>query len=301
MRVGFVGLGRMGHAMAQNLVRAGHTVAVWDRTPAKIDALAEKGALAAVSPADAARMAEVAFTSVVDDHALHAVTLQAPDGDGRSNEPLIRGLASSAVHVSLSTISPSFSRQLAERHRAAGQRYVAAPVLGRPDAAARGELILLAAGEESALDLCAPLFAKLAAKTHRLGAQPERANAMKLAANLVMASLLEAFGESYALAESYGLGPSLVLDVLRDSMLSPGAIGSYGERIAKGQFEPAGFRLKLGLKDIDLALGAGEDVSLQMPVASVLRDRLLVAMAAGLEDKDWSAFARTLPRRRAAV
>jgi 3-hydroxyisobutyrate dehydrogenase-like beta-hydroxyacid dehydrogenase len=302
MKLGFIGLGLMGRSMARNLMRAGHTVCVWDRTPARAEELAREGAIAAGSPADSARGAEAVLSALSDDHAMSSVVLEdhGPAG-GVEQEPLIRGLAPGAVHVSLSTISPTFSRRLAEAHRAAGQRYVAAPVVGRPEAAERGELLVLAAGEDEAVDFCAPLFAVIGKKTHRLGAHAERANAMKLAANLVMAALIEAFGEAYALAESYGLGAGHVLDVLKDSMLRPEAVGAYGERIARGQFEPAEFRLKLGLKDIDLALDAGEEAALQMPFASVLRDRFLVAMARGLEEMDWSAIARTLPHKTAAA
>jgi 3-hydroxyisobutyrate dehydrogenase-like beta-hydroxyacid dehydrogenase len=301
MNLGFVGLGNMGRAMARNLLRAGHPVAVWDRTSAKAEELIKDGARVATSPADAARGAEVALSSLPDDHAVFSVALgDAGSADRPDREPLIRGLSHDAVHVSLSTISPSFSRQLDEAHRAAGQRYVAAPVIGRPDAADRGELVLLAAGAADAVDCCAPLFDVLGKKTYRLGTHVERANATKLSANLVMACLLEVFGEAFSLAESYGIGAMQVLEVLKDTMLSPEVIAAYGERIANWRFEPAGFRLKLGLKDVDLALYAGEAAALQLPFTSALRDRFLVAMASGLEDKDWAAVARTLPHKRAA-
>lgn len=301
MKLGFVGLGNMGRAMARVLLHAGHTVAVWDRTPDKAEDLVREGARLARSPADAASGAEVALSSLADDHAVWAVVL---GGQGSANrpppEPLIRGLPRGATHVSLSTIGPSTSRELEAAHRAAGQRYVAAPVVGRPDAAERGELVVLAAGQEDALDVCAPLFSVLGKKTYRLGNRAEAANAMKLTANLVMASLLEVFGEAYALAESHGLTATDVLDVLKSSMLSPRVIAEYGERIANGQFDPAEFRLALGLKDVDLVLQAAEGAALQLPFASVLRDRFLVAIARGLEDKDWAAVARTLPHKRAA-
>jgi 3-hydroxyisobutyrate dehydrogenase-like beta-hydroxyacid dehydrogenase len=300
MNLGFVGLGNMGRPMARNLLRAGHPVAVWDRTPAKAEELMKDGARAATSPADAAQGAEVVLSSLPDDHAVFSVALgDAGSADIPDREPLIRGLSHDAVHVSLSTISPSFSRQLNEAHRAAGQRYVAAPVIGRPDAADRGELVLLAAGAADAVDFCAPLFDVLG-KTYRLGTHVERANATKLSANLVMACLLEVFGEAFSLAESHGVGAMQVLEVLKDTMLSPDVIAAYGERIANWRFEPAGFRLKLGLKDVDLALYAGEAAALQLPFTSALRDRFLVAMASGLEDKDWAAVARTLPHKRAA-
>jgi 3-hydroxyisobutyrate dehydrogenase-like beta-hydroxyacid dehydrogenase len=141
----------------------------------------------------------------------------------------------------------------------------------------------------------------LGRKTYRIGRHVEHANVMKLTANLVMASLLEVFGEAYALAESHGVDANHVLEVLKNSMLSPEAIAGYGDRIANRQFDPPGFRLKLGLKDVDLALYAGEEAALQMPFASALRDRFLVAMARGLEDKDWAAVARTLPFKHGAA
>jgi 3-hydroxyisobutyrate dehydrogenase-like beta-hydroxyacid dehydrogenase len=300
MRLGFLGLGNMGRAMARALMRAGHEVAVWDRTPAMAEGLVSDGARAATSPADAARGADVVLSSLSEDHAVFAVVLGGEPADRRDREPLIRGLAPGAIHVSLSTISPAMSRQLDEAHRAAGQHYVAAPVLGRPDVAERGELVVLAAGQDGDLDRCAPLFDALGRRVYLLGDRVERANVVKLSANLVAASLLEVFGEAYALAESYSLEAQQVFEVLKDSMLAPEAIAGYGERIANRQFEPAGFRLKLGLKDVDLALSAAESVALQMPFASVLRDRFLVAIARGMEDEDWAAVGRTLPHKRAA-
>jgi 3-hydroxyisobutyrate dehydrogenase-like beta-hydroxyacid dehydrogenase len=298
MHLGFVGLGKMGQAMARVLLRAGHTVAVWNRTRQKAEELAATdGARVAASPAEAARGAVAVLSSLADDDAVRAAVLGL---DGSQIEPLIRGLGRGAPHVSLSTIGPALSRHLDEAHRAAGQRYVAAPLLGRPDAAARGDLVVLAAGHDDAVDFCAPIFDLLGRKTHRLGAHPERANAMKIAANLAMASLLESFGEAFGLAESYGIGAMQVLGVLEDTILRSESTEAYGRRIAKGEFEPAGFSLRLGLKDVDLALGAAETAALPLPFASVLRDRFLVAIARGLEEKDWSAMARTLPHKRAA-
>jgi 3-hydroxyisobutyrate dehydrogenase-like beta-hydroxyacid dehydrogenase len=298
MNLGFVGLGKMGYPMARVLLRAGHTVAVWNRTRPKAEELAASdGAVVASSPADAARGADAVLSSLADDDAVRAAVL---GFDGAGTDPLIRGLGRGAPHVSLSTISPALSRHLDEAHHAAGQRYVAAPVLGRPETAARAELVLLAAGHDDMVDFCAPIFDLLGRKTHRLGAHPERANAMKIAANLAMASLLESFGEAFGLAESYGIGPLQVLGVLEDTILRSESTEAYGRRIANGEFEPAGFSLRLGLKDVHLALDAAEAAALPLPFASVLRDRFLVAIARGLEDQDWSAVARTLPHRRAA-
>jgi 3-hydroxyisobutyrate dehydrogenase-like beta-hydroxyacid dehydrogenase len=296
MNLGFLGLGHMGQAMAQRLLQAGHSVTVWNRTRGKAEPLTDDGARIAASPAEAAQGAQVVLSSLANDEAVTAAVL----GSASAPDPLIAGLAPGAAHLSLSTISPALSKRLAQAHDAAGQRYAAAPVLGRPDAAGRGELVVLVAGPEALIDECQPLFEAIGKKIHRLGPEPEQANLAKLAANLVMASMLEVFGEAFALAESYGLEALQLLGILEDSMLRPEALDGYGKRIASQQFEPAGFRLALGLKDVDLALAASEAAALQMPFASVLRDRFLVAIARGLEGQDWSAVARTLPHKRAA-
>jgi 3-hydroxyisobutyrate dehydrogenase-like beta-hydroxyacid dehydrogenase len=297
MKLGFLGLGRMGQPMAKNLVRAGHTVTVWNRTRSKAEELAGEGARVAESPAEAGRGADIVLTMLADDAAVASAVLG--EGDG-STEPLADGLAAGAIHVSMSTIGAGMSRHLAEAHAKRGQRYVAAPVLGQPTAAERGHLVVLAAGPTDALDACAPLFDVLGRETHRLGDLPDRANVTKLAANFVLASMFEVFGEAFALVESYDVGGSKLLDILEQSMLSAQTLDAYGRRIAACNFEVSGVRVPLGLKDVRLALEAGEGVALQMPLASVLRDRFLVALARGLEDKDWSAIARTLPHKHAA-
>lgn len=297
MKVGILGLGRMGSAMARTLLRAGHTVAVWNQSRAAAEKLAQAGARLADSPADVALAAEVVLSSLSDDQAVAAAVL----GDRAADtEPLIVGLAPGAAHVSLSTISPALSRRLALEHSAAEQGYLAAPVIGRPEAAERGELVILAAGPDEVIDACKPVFDVIGRDTRRLGSHPERANVVKLAANLVMASMLEVFGEAFAFADSYGIDPLEILGILQGSMLHPEVLDAYGKRIASGEFKPAGFRLRLGLKDVKLALDSAEDAALSMPFASALRDRLLLAVATGLGEDDWSAVARTLPHKTAA-
>jgi 3-hydroxyisobutyrate dehydrogenase-like beta-hydroxyacid dehydrogenase len=299
MKLGFLGLGRMGYPMARILLRAGHTVAVWNRTRSKAEELgASEGARVASSPADAARDAEVVLSMLADDGAVLSAVLG--EGKGAEPEPLVSGLSTGAVHVSMSTISPAASKALAEAHTAKGQRYLAAPVLGRPEDAEGGELVLLVAGPEDAATTCGPVFDVLGRATHRLGFHPERANVVKLACNFVLASVIEVFGEAFALVEGYGVGAPALLDILKGSMLRPEMLAAYGKRIAEARFEPVGFQLKLGLKDVDLVLGAAEATALPMPLASVLHDRFLVALARDLGDKDWSAIARTLPHKRAA-
>jgi 3-hydroxyisobutyrate dehydrogenase-like beta-hydroxyacid dehydrogenase len=298
MKLGFLGLGRMGRSMAKNLLRAGHTVTVWNRTRSKAEELAsDEGARVAESPAGAARGAEIVLTMLADDAAVASAVLG--EGDG-STEPVADGLAPGAIHVSMSTIGVCMSKHLAEAHATRGQRYVAAPVLGQPKDAEQGHLVILAASAADSLDACAPIFDVLGRETYRLGGLPDRANVVKLAANFVKASMFEVFGEAFALVESYDIGGSKLLDLLERSMLSTEALDACGRGIAESNFEPSGIRVPLGLKDVRLALEAGENVALQMPLASVLRDRTLVALARGLEDKDWSAIARTLPHKRAA-
>jgi 3-hydroxyisobutyrate dehydrogenase-like beta-hydroxyacid dehydrogenase len=299
MKLGFLGLGHMGYPMARLLLRAGHTVAVWNRTTDKAEALGKSdGARVASSPGDAAWGAEVVLSMLADDDAVRSTVL----GEGRlpMPEPLVSGMPPGAIHVSMSTISPALSKELAEAHASNAQRYLAAPVLGRPEAAQDGHLVLLVAGPDDAATACAPVFDVLGRAVHRLGFRPERANAAKLACNFVLASIIEVLGEAFALGEGYGIGAPALLAMLQDSMLRPETLAAYGKRIAEGHFEPAGFQLKLGLKDVDMLLGAAEAQALPMPTASVLHDRFLVALAQGLEDKDWSAIARTLPRKRAA-
>jgi 3-hydroxyisobutyrate dehydrogenase-like beta-hydroxyacid dehydrogenase len=211
----------------------------------------------------------------------------------------VDGLAPGAIHVSMSTIAVAMSKRLAEVHAKRGQRYVAAPVLGQPSQAERGELLVLAAGATDSVDACMPLFDVLGRETRRLGSAPERANVVKLAANFVLAAVFEVYGEAFALVDGYDVPSSELLGILERSHLSAENLHDYGERIAEGRFEPSGIRVPLGLKDVRLALQAGEDVTLPMPVGSVLRDRFLVALAQGLGHEDWSAIAHTLPHKHA--
>ena len=299
MKLGFLGLGNMGYAMAGTLLRAGHSVTVWNRTPGRTEELkSTDGARVATSPAEAARGADIVLSMLADDRAVLSVAL----GEGRQAEPdpLIAGLGRDAIHMSMSTISPALSKALADAHAAKEQRYVAAPVLGRPEAAEHGELVLLVAGPDEAIQACAPLLLALGRRTHRLGSHPERANVVKLACNFVMAAQFEVFGEAFALTEAHGVAAPTTLEILKDSMLRPEPLASYGQRIAESQFEPAGFRLSLGLKDVRLALEAAEAASVPLPFTSLLHERFVVAMACGLEDKDWSAVGRILPHKRAA-
>jgi 3-hydroxyisobutyrate dehydrogenase-like beta-hydroxyacid dehydrogenase len=282
----------MGSAIGKRLREAGHDVHVWNRTRSKAEALEPAGATVAATPLDAAGGAELLVSMLADDDAVRESLL---GGDA----PAIGGLDPGRTHVSMSTISPALSERLAEAHAERGQHYVAAPVMGRPDAAARGGLVVLAAGSSEAIDGCAPLFEAIGQATEVLGEEPSRANVVKLAVNFALVSILEVLGEAYALVERYGVPDDRFLDVVNGALLRSPVVAAYGERIARDTFEPAGFRLRLGLKDVRLALEAAEARTLAMPVASLVRDRFLAAMDLGLADVDWSAIARAA-RKKAA-
>jgi 3-hydroxyisobutyrate dehydrogenase-like beta-hydroxyacid dehydrogenase len=283
MNVAFIGLGKMGSGMARNLIRAGHQVTVYNRTRSKADSLAADGARVANSPADAVRDCEVAVTMLADDHAVE----QAVFGDGG----LISGLKAGAVHVSSSTISASLARRLTVDHGKLGQLYVSAPVFGRPEAAEAKKLLVVAAGPAETVKRCQPVFDAIGRQSFVAGAEPWQANAVKLCGNFMIAGMIECFGEACATLRKADVTPHLFLEVMNALFASP-VYANYGRMIAEEQFEPAGFALKLGLKDIRLALETAQECVSPMPVASLIRDRFLAAVALGHGDSDWSSLAR---------
>jgi 3-hydroxyisobutyrate dehydrogenase-like beta-hydroxyacid dehydrogenase len=283
MDVGFIGLGQMGQGIALNLVKAGHRVIVYNRTRAKTEALASAGAEIAESPADACRGA-VLITSLAGDEALEAVIF----GDGNGLSALGQG----AVHISMSTISVALSDRLTEAHRKAGQAYVAAPVFGRPEAAAAAKLFVVAAGPEAQLARCRPLFDAIGQRTFVIGDKPSSANLVKLSGNFLLASVIECLGEAFALVRKGGIEPHAYLEILTNTLFSAPAYKTYGTIIADQKYEPAGFKMSLGLKDIRLALAAADALATPMPVASLVHDHFLAGVAQGKGDSDWSALAR---------
>ncbi|QRK08124.1 NAD(P)-dependent oxidoreductase [Archangium violaceum] len=282
MKVGFIGLGNMGHAMARNLRAAGHELAVYNRTAGKAESLRQQGARVADSPADAARGAEVVFSMLADDPAVEAVVF---GGSG-----LLAGLERGALHVSSSTISVALSDRLARAHAEAGQRYVAAPVFGRPDAAEARQLWVLAAGARDDVERCRPLLESLGRGLTVLGEKASAANVVKLSGNFLIASMMEALGESFALTRKSGIEPKVFLEVFQSVFARSPIFERYAALIAQEQYAPAGFKLRLGLKDVKLALEAADTAAVPMPLASLLRDHFLEGVAQGRGDLDWSAL-----------
>jgi 3-hydroxyisobutyrate dehydrogenase-like beta-hydroxyacid dehydrogenase len=280
MKIGFIGLGHMGAAMAANLVGAGHDVTVFNRSPGRSGSLVELGAHAATSVAGTCN-GEAVVTMLADDDAASAVAF--------GNAGLIAHLPKGAIHVSMSTISVALSKRLAEAHSQAGQRYVTAPVFGRPDMAAAAKLFIVTAGDPAAIDVCQPLFRAMGQKSFQIGAEPWAANLVKLSGNFLMASAIEALGEAVALIGKAGIDRRAYVELLTSSIFNVPAYKTYGNLIAQGKFEPAGFAAPLGYKDIRLALAAAESLGVPMPLGSLLHDRFVRLIAQGGDHLDWSA------------
>jgi 3-hydroxyisobutyrate dehydrogenase-like beta-hydroxyacid dehydrogenase len=280
MRVGFIGLGNMGAAMAGNLLKAGHEVTVYNRTPEKARALAAKGGTVAATVSQACR-GEAVITMLANDEAVESVVL-GPEG-------VVASLPAGALHVSSSTISVALSQRLTDEHAQHEQRYLAAPVFGRPEAAAAAELVIVAAGEEATVKAARPLLEAMGRKVSVVGGTPQAANLVKLSGNFLMASIIESLGEAFALITKGGIDRQRYLEILV-SLFNVPAYHIYGALIAGGRFEPAAFAAPLGQKDIRLLLAAAENLAVPMPVASLVRDRFLTLMAHGGARLDWSAI-----------
>jgi 3-hydroxyisobutyrate dehydrogenase-like beta-hydroxyacid dehydrogenase len=284
MKIAFHGLGNMGSHMARNLLRAKHDVTVWNRTPSKAEELRADNARVAKSVAEATRDAEIAVTMLADDHAVRAAVLQ-PGG-------VAEHLAPGGTHVSMSTISVDLSKQMAAEHAKRGQHYVSAPVFGRPEAAAAAKLFVVAAGDAAALERAKPVFEAIGQRTFVIGPKPEMANVVKLSGNFLISSVIESLGEAIALARKYEIDPHQYVDFLTNTLFAAPVYKTYGGIIADERYQPAGFKMRLGLKDVRLVLAAAEAVDAPMPVASLIRDNLLAALGRGMEDLDWSATAK---------
>jgi 3-hydroxyisobutyrate dehydrogenase-like beta-hydroxyacid dehydrogenase len=281
MKTGFIGLGHMGSAMATNLLKAGHDVTAFNRSPAKTDALVKLGAHKAARVTDACQ-GDVVITMLADDTAVANVAF-ASDG-------IIANLAKDTIHISMSTISVALSKQLASAHAEAGKRFIAAPVFGRPDMAAAAKLFIVAAGEPSAIETCKPLFAALGQKVSSIGTEPAAANLVKLCGNFMLAAVIEALGETIALVGKAGIDRHAFVQLLTSTVFTAPAYKAYGDLIAANHFHPASFAAPLGHKDIRLAMAAAESLRVPMPLASLLNDRFLRLLAQDGDTLDWAAI-----------
>ena len=283
MEIGLIGLGRMGTGIAKSLLRSGHRLTVFNRTRARAESLQSDGANIAGSVAEACR-SSVVLTMVADDAALEALVF------GESG--ILSSLRRDSIHVSLSTISVALSDRLSAEHAKAAQQFVAAPVFGRPEAAESAKLSVVAAGPSASVERCKPLFESMGPKLLVVGERPSMANVVKLCGNFLIATVLESLAESLTFARKSGVDPQMLLDFLTTTMFTAPVYKSYGELIVQGKHEPAGFAFPLGLKDVRLVLQAAESAGVPMPIASVLRDRFITALARGNQDKDWSVIGR---------
>lgn len=282
MKIGFIGLGNMGSAIARNLIRAGYDVTVWNRSSDKADALIAEGAKRAATPVEAAR-GEVVHTMLADDHAVEAVTF---------GEDGILSSSARPIHVSHSTIGLTLAEHLAKAHGEHGSILVSAPVFGRPAAAEAAKLFIAAAGPAEAIATCQPLFDAIGQKTFLIGDHAPAANLVKLCGNFLILSAIESLAEAMTLGEKGGVPKAKLLEVLTGSLFGAPIYQVYGDILVKEDFRPAGFAAPLGLKDMNLVSQAATDARVPMPVLAVLRDHLLSTIAREGDDIDWSGIGK---------
>jgi 3-hydroxyisobutyrate dehydrogenase-like beta-hydroxyacid dehydrogenase len=284
LKVGFIGLGRMGQAMSARILGGGHDLVVYNRTESKTMHLVEAGALAAISVAGACEGREIVITMVADDASLQSVTL----GAGGIRESLAPG----AIHLCMGTHGVGVIQKMAASHAEAKQIFVAAPVLGRPDAAASGQIVIVAGGPSEAVRKCQPLFQLMGKHTFAAGSKPEGASAIKLANNFVLGCAIEAMGEGFSLIRKYGVDPQVFHEVMTEGLFAAPAYKLYGKIMVDQSFEKVGFSTMLGLKDMNLIMEAANLARVPLPSGNVIRDRLLGAIAHGDGDKDWAVIAK---------
>jgi 3-hydroxyisobutyrate dehydrogenase-like beta-hydroxyacid dehydrogenase len=291
MKIGFIGLGNMGSPMASHLLKAGHQVIVYNRTAEKAETLVRQGAQRAATVGHACK-AEVVLTMLADDPALESVSY----GDNN----LLESLSQGSIHLSCSTISVALSDKLTSEHDRRGQHFVSAPVFGRPEAAAAAKLYVVVAGDPTCVEKCQPIFDAIGQRTFRFGGKPSSANLVKLSGNFLIMSVIESLSEALALVGKGGLNQREYLDFLTSTLFNAPVYKTYGALAVEKKFQPAGFLAPLGLKDIRLALQAAESLRVSLPIADLVRNRLLTLLANGGESLDWSAISQ-IPARDAGL
>jgi len=290
MKVGFIGLGAMGAGIATNILKAGHEVVAWNRSPAPVEALAKQGGIAAKNPEECLK-SDVLFSMLANDAAVEAIGL-----DG----PLLDHAPKGLIHVNMATVSIACAKALHKAHTERGLGYVASPVFGRPDAAAAAKLTVVAAGAPEHIARVQPILEKIGAKFAVVGPEPVQANLFKITGNFMIASAIEAMGEAAALLRKGGVDPTVFFDVLTNANFSAPIYKIYGKIISDQAYDQAGFKLSLGYKDAGLTMAAAKEFEAPLPLASLVHDHFLEAMAAGWADKDWASLAQLAAQRAGA-
>ena len=281
--IGFIGMGAMGTAMVKNLLRSGYGVRAYNRTRAKAEALVAHGAVVCETAADASEGVSVVLSMLADDPALEQATL----GD----DGILSTLAPGGIHISLSTISPALATRLAAQHDLHDSQYVAAPVFGRPEAAEAAKLTIAIAGDPAAKERIRPILEVLGQAIYDYGDEVKSANVAKLCGNFLIVAAIEALAESYTLAEKNGVDRNAVHEMLTQTLFASPIYQNYGKRIADETYKPVGFALPLGLKDVRLVSELGDISRTPLPLASLVRDRMIASLAKGHDDLDWTGFA----------
>jgi 3-hydroxyisobutyrate dehydrogenase-like beta-hydroxyacid dehydrogenase len=283
MKVGFVGLGRMGSGMARRVIEGGHDVAVYDVSRGAVDKLVDAGARGTASLAELCDGRDVVITMLVEDATVVDATVR-PGG-------LKASMGKDAIHLAMGTYGVAAIRTMASAHLAAGQTLVAAPVLGRPDMAASGQLGIVSAGPADAVERCQPLFQMIGRRTFHAGDAPEAATAIKLANNLVLGCAMVAMAEGYSLVRKYGVEAQVLYDVMTEGLFSAPAYKGYGKTMVDRSWDNVGSPITVGLKDANLIQAAADLARVPLPSLNVYRDRLLGAVAHGDGDRDQAALA----------
>jgi 3-hydroxyisobutyrate dehydrogenase-like beta-hydroxyacid dehydrogenase len=288
MKVGFIGLGRMGGAMARRLVDGGHDVGVYNRSADKLKPLTDAGAKPVDSIKAAANYGEAVFTMLADDAAVLDVV--------QKSGGLLESLPKGGVHICAGTHSVACVTKLKQLHGERGQILLATPMLGRPELVASGQAGMVLGGAKDSVERCRPLFAAIARRAFEAGPDPVAAAAIKIANNFVLGCAIEAMGEGFSLIRKYDVVPDVFYDVMTDGLFACSAYKVYGKIIVEERYQPAGQRAILGLKDANFALEAGGAVGVPLPSGNVWRDRLVGAVAHGEAEHDWAVMAKDQAR-----
>ncbi len=288
MKVGFIGLGRMGQGMAGRILSAGHELLLCDQLAENMAGLADDGAVIAGSIAEVTADRNVVISMLPHDGALQTVVF----GDGGLTETMPAGMS----HMAMGTHSVDQIRSVEQAHKDAGQVFIAAPVLGRPDLAATGQLSIVPAGPADAVAQMQPLFEAMSKQTFHAGEQPESSTAVKIANNFMLGSAIENMGEAFALVQKLGVKPELFFDVLTKGLFSAPAFEVYGAMIVNQQWDSYGATAIIGLKDADLTISAGKSADMELPSVNIWREHLVKAIEAGEGHLDWAVMARQQAR-----